>query len=420
LLEREGIPHQILNAKHHEKEAEIIAQAGRLGAVTVATNMAGRGVDIILGGNPKNEEDAEKVRVAGGLHIIGTERHDSRRIDNQLRGRAGRQGDPGSSQFYLSAEDDLMRIFGGERLKNIMTSFNFPEDVSIENRVVSKTIESAQRRVEGHNFDIRKHLLEYDDVLNKHRDVVYKKRKEILRAENLKNKVLEIVEGEIEQVVLFHTTSEEEGDWNIEEIYEVVGTIFSILPEARVHLDGIKRWAGDRAHDAAVRTRIIEYLMELARVAYDELEKKIDEQAGEGMMRKIERGMMLRAIDTLWVEHLSAIDYLRTGIGLRGYGQHDPLVEYKKESYRMFQEFLHLIDRQVVYSIYKVGLATDIAPSLMKQRGLKLSAPAKSANDGGENPNLQLIPRTAEGDKVGRNDPCPCGSGKKYKKCCGK
>ena len=420
LLEREGIPHQILNAKHHEKEAEIIAQAGRLGAVTVATNMAGRGVDIILGGNPKNEEDAEKVRVAGGLHIIGTERHDSRRIDNQLRGRAGRQGDPGSSQFYLSAEDDLMRIFGGERLKNIMTSFNFSEDVSIENRVVSKTIESAQRRVEGHNFDIRKHLLEYDDVLNKHRDVVYKKRKEILRAENLKNKVLEIVEGEIEQVVLFHTTSEEEGDWNIEEIYEVVGTIFSILPEARVHLDGIKRWAGDRAHDAAVRTRIIEYLMELARVAYDELEKKIDEQAGEGMMRKIERGMMLRAIDTLWVEHLSAIDYLRTGIGLRGYGQHDPLVEYKKESYRMFQEFLHLIDRQVVYSIYKVGLATDIAPSLMKQRGLKLSAPAKSASDGGENPNLQLTPRTAEGDKVGRNDPCPCGSGKKYKKCCGK
>jgi preprotein translocase subunit SecA len=475
LLEREGIPHQILNAKHHEKEAEIIAQAGRLGAVTVATNMAGRGVDIMLGGVPpsnlksqisnlKSEEkieldlaykkwhdECDKVKESGGLHIIGTERHDSRRIDNQLRGRAGRQGDPGSSQFYLSAEDDLMRIFGGERLKSIMSSFNFPEDIPVENRVVSKTIESAQRRVEGHNFDIRKHLLEYDDVLNKHRDVIYKKRREILGksqianqpennqdessnenshklvSDSLKSAILEMVEEEIEQVVLFHTSSEEEGEWNIEEIYEVVGTIFPIEHEARVRLDGIKRWAGDRAHDAAVRTRIIEYLMELARAAYDKLEKKIDEEAGEGMMKNIERGIMIRSIDTLWVDHLSAIDYLRTGIGLRGYGQHDPLVEYKKESYRMFQELLHFINKQIVYSIYKVGLATELAPSLLRQKGVKLSAPAKSANgNNGEDAGIQPKLRTVEGEKVGRNDPCPCGATKsdgtpiKYKHCHGK
>jgi preprotein translocase subunit SecA len=426
MLLREGVPHQILNAKHHEKEAEIIAQAGRLGAVTVATNMAGRGVDIILGGNPANPEEAKKVRESGGLHILGTERHEARRIDNQLRGRAGRQGDPGSSQFYLSLEDDLMRIFAGDRLKNLMTRFNIPEDVPIENRMVSRSIESAQRRVEGNNFDIRKHLLEYDDVMNKHREVIYKKRRDILAAENAREKVLEMVEDEIEQVVLFHTASEQEGDWNLEEIYEVVGTIFLVPPEVRIKMDDIRRWAGDKMHDAAVRTRIIEYLMELARKAYDELEKKIIEQAEKlgqdktKIMGQIEKGMTLRAIDTLWVDHLSAVDYLRTGIGLRGYGQRDPLVEYKKETYGMFQELLHLINKQVVYSIYKVGLAADVAPSLMQRRGVKLSAPAKEGDNRNQAPDIKAKPRTAEGEKIGRNDPCPCGSGKKYKKCCGK
>ena len=426
MLEREGVPHQVLNAKHHEKEAEIIAQAGRQGAVTVATNMAGRGVDIILGGNPANPEEAKKVRESGGLHILGTERHEARRIDNQLRGRAGRQGDPGSSQFYLSIEDDLMRIFAGDRLKNLMTRFNIPEDTPIENRMVSSSIESAQRRVEGNNFDIRKHLLEYDDVMNKHREVIYKKRRDILAAENAREKVLEMVEDEIEQVVLFHTASEQEGDWNLEEIYEVVGTIFSVPPEARIKMDDIRRWAGDKMHDAAVRTRIIEYLMELARKAYDELEKKIIEQAEKlgqdktKIMGQIEKGMTLRAIDTLWVDHLSAVDYLRTGIGLRGYGQRDPLVEYKKETYGMFQELLHLINKQVVYSIYKVGLAADVAPSLMQRRGVKLSAPAKEGDNRNQAADIKAKPRTAEGEKIGRNDPCPCGSGQKYKKCCGR
>ncbi len=425
LLEREGIPHQVLNAKHHEKEAEIIAQAGRLGAVTVATNMAGRGVDIILGGNPPDKEEAEKVKALGGLHVLGTERHEARRIDNQLRGRSGRQGDPGSSQFYISLEDDLMRIFAGERLKSLMTTFRVPEDMPIENKMVSKSIETAQRRVEGQNFDIRKHLLEYDDVLNKHREVIYKKRREILATENLKEKILEMVEDEIEQVVLFHTASEQEGDWNLEEIYEVVGTIFPLEKEVRIRMDDIRRWAGDKAHDAAVRTRIIEYLMELARMAYDELEKKIAEQAkemgqSENLMRQIEKGIMIRAIDTLWVDHLSAIDYLRTGIGLRGYGQSDPLVEYKRETYRMFHELLHFINKQVVYSIYKIGLATQVAPSLMQTSGLKLGGPAKTSNGRQFSDEIKSKPRAPGGKKIGRNDPCPCGSGKKYKKCCGK
>ncbi len=426
MLEREGITHQILNAKNHEKEAEIIAQAGRAGAVTVATNMAGRGVDIILGGNPANPEEAKKVREFGGLHILGTERHESRRIDNQLRGRAGRQGDPGSSQFYLSLEDNLMRIFAGDRLKGLMTRLNMPEDMPIENKMVSRSLESAQRRVEGHNFDIRKHLLEYDDVMNKHREVIYKKRRDILAAENSKDKVLEMVEDEIEQVVLFHTASEQEGDWNLEEIYEVVGTIFPVPLEVRIKMEDLKRWAGDKAHDAAVRTRIIEYLMELARGAYENLEKRISEQAekikqdGEKIMRQIEQAMMLRAIDSLWVDHLSAVDYLRTGIGLRGYGQHDPLVEYKKETYRMFQELMHFINREVVYNIYKVGLETKTAPSLLDRQGVKMSAPAKEGDSRNAPADIKAKPRTAEGEKIGRNDPCPCGSGKKYKKCHGK
>lgn len=426
LLEREGIPHQLLNAKHHEKEAEIIAQAGRFGAVTVATNMAGRGVDIILGGNPPDKSEAEKVRASGGLHIIGTERHESRRIDNQLRGRAGRQGDPGSSQFYLSLEDDLMRIFAGDRLKGLMNRLNMPEDMPIENRMVSKSIESAQRRVEGQNFDIRKHLLDYDDVLNKHREVIYRKRRDILAAENGREKVLEMIEDEIEQVVLFHTASEQEGDWNLEEIYEVVGTIFPVAKEVRIKIDDIRRWAGDKAHDAAVRTRIIEYLMDLAKKAYDELEKKISEQAvklgsdGSKMMRQIEKSFVIRAIDTLWVDHLSAVDYLRAGIGLRGYGQRDPLVEYKRESYQMFQELLHTINKEVVYSIYKVGLAAEPAESMMERRGVKLSAPAKDADSRNQAADIKAKPRTSEGEKIGRNDPCPCGSGQKYKKCCGK
>jgi preprotein translocase subunit SecA len=406
MLARAGVPHNLLNAKNHEKEAEIIAQAGRLGAVTVATNMAGRGVDIILGGNPSSEEEAQKVRELGGLLVLGTERHESRRIDNQLRGRSGRQGDPGESVFFVSLEDDLMRIFGGDRAKGMMERLGIPEDMPVENSIVSKSIEAAQKKVEGHHFDIRKHLLEYDDVLNKHREVIYKRRKEVLDGVNLKGKVLDLVEKEIENVTLFHTSSDNEGDWNLEEIYEVANTIFSVPADARIKMDDIKAHAGNKLQDAESRTRIIEYLSGLARSNYEKLEQGVVAQIGESdAMRKIEKGIMLRAIDTLWVEHLEAMDHLRHGVGLRGYGQRDPLVEYKHESYKMFAELLGLIDKQVVYSIYKVSLG--VAPSASPMERHKPTIGGRGPDKSGT-------------VKIGRNDLCSCGSGKKFKKCCGK
>ncbi|MBI4262033.1 preprotein translocase subunit SecA, partial [Candidatus Uhrbacteria bacterium] len=362
LLSRAGVPHNVLNAKQHEKEARILAEAGRKGAVTVATNMAGRGVDVILGGVPPDpsqpiegetrtreewQKEHEEVVALGGLHVVGTERHESRRIDNQLRGRSGRQGDPGSSQFFISLDDDLMRIFASERMKSVMKRLGVPEDMPIEHRMITRGLEAAQHKVEGHNFDIRKHLLEYDDVLNKHRDVIYKKRREILemsepearsqKPEALREMILEMVADEIESVVAFHTHAEDERQWNIQEIYEVVSTIFPIALEARKQLTDFKAAAGNRAQDAAAKTKIIEYLVDLATTAYEELEQKMNgtlssqERVGvrlEGeVFSEIQKGMLLRAIDTLWVEHLDAIDQLREGIGLRGYGQRDPLVE---------------------------------------------------------------------------------------------
>ncbi len=429
LLEMEGIPHQILNAKNHEKEAEIISQAGRFGAVTLATNMAGRGVDIILGGNPAISEEATKVREAGGLHVLGTERHESRRIDNQLRGRSGRQGDPGSSQFYVSLEDDLMRIFGSDRIKKMMEFLKMPADMPIENKMVSRALESAQKKVEGHNFDIRKHLLDYDDVLNKHRGVIYKKRREILaeyEAEKsggqknvLKARVLELVEQEIEQVVFFHTGGTAGGDWNIKEIYETAITIFPLNESEKEELFKIAREDEGRRADAEARSRLVEFLIGLAKTRYDEMRQKINNPE---MVLEMEKGILLRAIDTLWVDHLVAIDYLRAGIGLRGYGQRDPLVEYKKETYRLFGELLNLIQKEVVYSFYKIGTALDLAPSLMQRSNIQMSGAAK---DGGSAASIaetrpKEFTKTATGDKIGRNDPCPCGSGKKYKKCHGR
>jgi preprotein translocase subunit SecA len=460
MLAREGIEHNLLNAKNHLKEAEFISQAGRTGAVTIATNMAGRGVDIILGGNPSDPEEQKKVIEAGGLHVIGTERHESRRIDNQLRGRAGRQGDPGSSQFYVSMEDDLMRIFGSDRMKRIMETLGVPEDMPIENRMIGKSIESAQRKVEGHNFDIRKHLLDYDDVLNKHREVIYRKRREVLEISeggreglegegreegvgeapmprHLREMILKMVEDEIEQVVLFHTASEEENNWNLEEIYEVANTIFPIPADARIKMDDLRHWAGDKAHDAAVRTAIIEYLVEQAKKAYIALEEKIaDVTKDSKAIHQVEQGIILRSIDTLWIEHLEAMDHLRHGIGLRGYGQRDPLVEYKKESYKMFHELLNLINKQIVYSIYKVGVATEMAPSMMeKAKNVTFQAPAKEMEKGAVSFGTEEVSKSHDGitkvrdesgQKIGRNDPCPCGATKsdgrpiKYKHCHGK
>jgi len=330
LLEREGIPHQVLNAKNHEKEAEIIAQAGKLGAVTIATNMAGRGVDIILGGNPIDQEGQKKVVLAGGLHVIGTERHEARRIDNQLRGRSGRQGDPGSSQFFVSLEDDLMRVFGGDRIKGIMGAFNFPEDQPIESGMISKALASAQEKVEGFHFDARKHVLEYDEVMNKHREVFYKKREDVL--ENAKSNNLR-------------------------------GYILDIL----------------------IRAGFVE-------ADYAKKEAEI----GAESMRQLEKFVVLRVLDTFWIEHLEDMDYLRDSVKLRAYGQQDPLIEYKREGRRMFQQFLEQTEAAIAENILKA----EFRPQAQK-------------------PFMQQAPK-ADKNEPNRNDQCPCGSGKKYKKCCGK
>ncbi|MBU4346925.1 preprotein translocase subunit SecA [Patescibacteria group bacterium] len=422
MLEREGVKPQILNAKQHEKEAQIIAQAGELGAVTIATNMAGRGVDIMLGGAPPSkfkvqsakfkvqeddynriyeewEKEREKVIEAGGLHIIGTERHESRRIDNQLRGRAGRQGDPGSSQFYVSTEDDLMRIFGGDRMKSLMAALRVPEDMPIENKIISKSIESAQRKVEGNNFDIRKHLVEYDDVINKHREAIYKRRREILELAEKSGIILEMVENEIEQVVSFHAAGDNVKEWNLEEIYQVVSTIFPV--EEKLKSDLVELSGASKLDKVKARTAIIEYLINLAGNIYDKIKLKSKEMGID--WSQIEKAVLIRSIDTLWVEHLEAMDYMRRGIGLRGYGQRDPLVEYKREAYQLYNELNNLIQKEVVYSIFKVADVSQFAAPSLVDRAKQFSAPADAA-----------------GHKVGRNDPCPCGSGKKYKKCCGR
>jgi preprotein translocase subunit SecA len=462
-MQRQGLSPQVLNAKQHDKEARIIAEAGRVGAITIATNMAGRGVDIILGGtepeksNPAHKtwaEEHKKVKELGGLHVIGTERHEARRIDNQLRGRAGRQGDTGSSQFYVSTEDDLMRIFGGDRMKSLMSTLKVPEDMPIENKMISKTIESAQRKVEGNNFDIRKHLVEYDDVINKHREVIYKKRREILETyeslrsdkeveKDLSKIVLDHVENEIEQVVSFHTAPEYIKDWNLEEIYQVVSTIFPVTEKLKEDITSYTQ-ENNKLDKVKASTAIIEHLVRLANEKYNEIKENINEKDLNWI--DIEKAVLIRSIDTLWVEHLEAMSSVRQGIGLRGYGQRDPLVEYKKEAYRLYNELNNLIQKEVVYSIYKIGQIYQgetqgfEAPSLA-QRAKQFSAPAKtmekksSSFSGYQEPTSPMSEsghdkalvdtvkqkvKDAEGRKVGRNDPCPCGSGKKFKKCCGK
>lgn len=427
-LEMEGVRHEILNAKNHEREGEIVAQAGAPGAVTLATNMAGRGVDIILGGNPPDKEKSEKVKELGGLFVIGTERHESRRIDNQLRGRAGRQGDPGTSQFYLSTDDDLMRIFAGERIKAVMHSLRVPDDMPIENKTISKIIESAQRKVEGFHFDSRKHLLEYDDVLNKHREVVYGKRRQILKSyelqkakirgeqiaeenfKTLKELILEMVEQEIENVVSFHTNYESRESWNFKEIMETVTTIYPLSDEEKNKILNFKpQKAG--VNEIEERSELIDYLVSLAKEKYEEyLTKKITEPE---FLLEVEKQVMLRAVDTLWIDHLVAIDHLRTGIGLRGYGQRDPLVEYKKETYHMFNQLLSFIQKETVYTIYKVSLGVELAPSLMQQN-LVFSGAEKEAGE-----KQTVVRKNSQFKEIGRNDPCPCGSGKKFKRCCG-
>ncbi|MFH1713131.1 MAG: preprotein translocase subunit SecA, partial [Candidatus Jacksonbacteria bacterium] len=436
LLKSAAVPHQILNAKQHEKEAEIIAQAGKLKAVTIATNMAGRGVDIVLGGNPQDPKETEEVKKLGGLFVFGSERHEARRIDNQLRGRGGRQGDPGESQFFISMEDDLMRIFGSGRIKGMMDRLGLPEEVPIENRIISRSIEKAQTKVEGHNFDIRKHLVEYDDVINKQRAAVYARRDKILQAdsqdESLSEIILKMVYAEIKRVVEFHTAEGKES--NIKEIQEVLQSI----PLS------ITNYAMPCRHDMELLITNLD-LQKAAEEQYQELSKDLDLE----LKRNIEKTLLLRTIDSLWVNHLDAVENLRVGIGLRGYGQRDPLVEYKREAYEMYQALLAEIDKQVVYNIYKIFLAykeqikaqEKLTPMMRAASAVLKTAQTKHGTTGAfgksdsktgdpyaggrhdDQGSDSYVPQDRDaktGRKIGRNDPCPCQSGKKYKKCCGK
>ncbi len=419
LLTRFGVEHEVLNAKQHEKEALIITNAGTKGAVTIATNMAGRGTDIKLG---------EGVKEVGGLFILGTERHEARRIDNQLRGRAGRQGDPGVSQFFVSLEDELMRRFGGDKLISMMNTLGLPEDQPIQNGIISRTIENAQSKIEGFNFDIRKHVLEYDDVMNKQREVVYKKRKEILKAKDVKNEILGYIKDEIERTVSFHS-AEDRANWNTQEIFDGVNKIVPLEKAVQIKLDEMKN--DSAGSTAETTTAMADYLMGFAKEAYNKKALEV----GEENMRRVERAIILQTIDTMWMDHLDEIDYLRDGIGLRGYGQRDPLIEYKREAYRMFSGLMDNIHSTVVHTILKISLAVapNVETAIQQSENLSYSGgeqieqfgAAKKAQDekkesgagGGEKQKQSPI---INKDKIGRNDPCPCGSGKKYKKCCGK
>ncbi len=407
LLSREGVPHEVLNAKNHEHEAAIVARAGQLGSVTIATNMAGRGTDIKLG---------EGVREVGGLCIIGTERHEARRIDNQLRGRAGRQGDPGTSQFYVSLEDELMRRFGGDTLKNMMTRLRLPEDEPIQNGLISRTIESAQNKIEGFNFDIRKHVLEYDDVMNKQREVVYRRRRTVLRTGDMRSDTLRLLGEELEKILSAHAVSED-GGWDTTSILDDVRNIFPIdEKKMRNRLDAILR-DSSKEQPAKISATIGDFLGE-AKVEYGKKEKEI----GTDAWLHIQQTIFLRTLDALWMNHLDEIDYLRQGIGLRGYGQRDPLVEYKREAFNMFVILLESIRTTYLTTIFKMvavpapSVDTEIIPQNAEYRGAEETSSFASTEK--EKPAIQK-PISA-GPKVGRNDPCPCGSGKKYKKCHGK
>ncbi|WP_438970236.1 preprotein translocase subunit SecA [Methylophaga sp.] len=437
LLNNAKIPHQVLNAKFHEKEAQIIANAGRPGTVTIATNMAGRGTDIVLGGSLEAEldelgediaeETKEKVRAdwmnrheavlaAGGLHIIGTERHESRRIDNQLRGRSGRQGDPGSTRFYLSLEDNLMRIFASERMAGLMQKLGMEEGEAIEHPWVSRAIENAQRKVEGHNFDIRKQLLEFDDVANDQRKVVYEQRNELMAADDVSETITSM-----RHTVLNDTISIYIPPNSIDEQWDVAGLEQALKDEYALELE-IGNWLenDDSLHEENLRQRIVEE----AEAAY----KKKEETVGEELMRHFEKAIMLQTLDTQWKEHLAQMDYLRTGINLRGYAQKDPKQEYKRESFSLFTTMLDNIKHEVIrlISMVQVRAQEDVdAVDEQRRQTSDVEYQHEDARQMGEQESVEQEapeasqPYTRDGSKVGRNDPCPCGSGKKFKQCHG-
>ncbi|TDA65837.1 MAG: preprotein translocase subunit SecA [Clostridia bacterium] len=425
MLKREGIPHQVLNAKYHEQEAQIIAQAGRLGAVTIATNMAGRGTDIMLGGNPEalareelrrqgvepqgvdsdtwqqlldkyqaqTEAEHEQVVATGGLHIIGTERHESRRIDNQLRGRSGRQGDPGSSRFYVSLEDDLMRLFGADSLGGILDRLGMDDSTPIDHSLVSRALENAQKKIEARNFDTRKRVLEYDDVMNQHREVIYRQRMEVLREHDLRGQILGMLDTVVDRTVeRYSGESRFPEEWDLNSLLDYAEQSFlpghGLVPG---QLAGLEKEEVRQLFQARAR--------EIYQAREDELEAEL--------MRQLERLVVLKVVDAKWMDHLDAMDDLRQGIGLRAYGQRDPLIEYKYEAFQMFNDMIEAIQEDVVRYILRVRLAQQPQPVRPRQ---------VTENRGQAEQASRPVKRET---KVGRNDPCPCGSGKKYKKCCG-
>ncbi|MFQ5598046.1 MAG: preprotein translocase subunit SecA [Nitrospiria bacterium] len=428
LLKRQGIAHSVLNAKYHEKEAEIISQAGRKGAVTIATNMAGRGTDILLGGNPEflskqyerqhpdaapdalekagksfaleSESEKKEVLQLGGLHIIGTERHESRRIDNQLRGRSGRQGDPGSSRFYLSLEDDLLRIFGSDRISKLMSRLGMEEGVPIEHGMVTRAIENAQKRVEGHNFDIRKQLLEYDDVMSKQRSVIYDRRRAVLSTDDIHEDILEMIDGQIDELLSAYCPED-----TYSEAWDGTG-----LVEVLSHQFALSLTVGDLGFPEIGREALKEVILQKVQEIY----RHKTDAFGKELIQNIEKQIFLRMIDTHWKDHLLAMDTLKEGIGLRGYGQKEPLSEYKREGFEMFSGMIDRIKRDTIEHLFRVQIVDEdksqVAALFPRKQAMHLNR--------GESAAVRTVQR--ESKKVGRNDPCPCGSGKKYKKCHGR
>ncbi len=449
MLKREGIKHEILNAKQHEREAEIVAQAGRKNAVTIATNMAGRGTDIMLGGNPEflakrdmekkgvsphvlemitspilgddpevleakalydqlyaehkkvTDAESEEVKAIGGLHIIGTERHESRRIDNQLRGRAGRQGDHGSSQFYISFEDDLMRLFVSDRAKQIVENIGFEEDMELENKMLSKAIENAQKKVEGRNFSIRKNVLQYDDVINKQREIIYGERNRVLHGDDIKDNIMNMLEKVVDRSIPMYTDGYKyPEEWDLEGLFTYLHGIF--LPMGAVTVE-----APEELTKEALKTMILEKAHALYAIK--------EEEIGLERMRDVERAILLRVVDMHWIDHIDAMDELKQGIGLRAFGQQDPVVAYKMEGFDMFDEMIANIQQETVKALYHATLQTNTD----RQRVAVVTG--ESGAGSGASNGKPAKPKTFRAQKkVGRNEPCPCGSGKKYKKCCGR
>lgn len=386
LLKKQGVPHQVLNAKYHEQEAEIVANAGQKGAVTIATNMAGRGTDIVLG---------EGVKELGGLHIIGTERHESRRIDNQLRGRSGRQGDPGSSRFYISLEDDLMRLFGSEKIQGLVESVGLEEDQPIEHKILTRGIENAQKKVEGRNFGIRKHVLQYDNVMNQQREIIYKQRRMVLEGENMKDYIFSMLDTLIESYVEVYTGFTNNSDeWDYKGLWNYMES--TLLPKGYIEIPEVE----------VTREELKEMLLKAAKEVYQAREEK----NGSEQMRELERVILLQVVDNKWMDHIDAMDQLKQGIGLRAYGQEDPVIAYQKEGFNMFEEMIHSIQEDTLKYLFHVEVKTALKPKQQVEMDNIVT------NKGEDKKKTPVVKK----DKIGRNDPCPCGSGKKYKKCCGK